>query len=171
MGIPFWALLERFAPFFFHLGTWIMSLGLIILGVMCIASPQFAADMYGLPIDPKASRAAAWVEAVGIRDFGLGCSTLILYKFEPKALRYFIPSLTLVSGGDAWVTARNDGILLGLLNHVGGTVAISILAMFAWLNVGLDNAVKPEDSKQAGRSLTKAKGASARSATPDSKKH
>ena len=57
----------------YALETVALSAGLIILGILSTLAPAFAATTYGMP-----SSEAGWVTTTGMRDFGIGLSSLLL---------------------------------------------------------------------------------------------
>ena len=111
-------------------GANIMGTGLVVLGVLCVMAPSTASAMYGLP----AKRENPWVIVAGIRDFGLGIATLMLNYYEPRSLRVFVPSVLLVAVGDAMLTITQGGTVPEAGAHIGGSVAIIILTIVAWLD-------------------------------------
>ena len=121
-------------PFLVILGSCILSVGLISLSFLCVTAPEFSAEMYGLPVQA----AGGWLAAVGLRDFGLGASTLALFLFDRPALRVYVPSLLVVPLGDAAITLWWGGTTIGAATHCLGAVAILLLAIFAWLDPALN---------------------------------
>ena len=126
--------------FLFHLGTGCLVFGLSVLGILSVALPLVASEMYGLPAsDPSAT---AWVSVAGLRDLGLAMAALALYLYEPRSLRAFVPTLLLIPIGDAILTLRLGGTVIGALTHLGGVFAISVLTACAFLNPDLDARAK-----------------------------
>ena len=128
--------IARAAHILFHIGTCCLMFGLTALGVMSILAPAFAGEMYGV----RSSGDGAWVAIAGLRDIGIAACTLAIYMYEPRALRAFCPALLTIPIGDAMLTLKLGGTLLGALTHLGGVVAIGVLTACAWLDPALDAA-------------------------------
>jgi hypothetical protein len=123
------------AHFFFHLGVGCLTFGLTALGVLSMAAPSLAAEVYGLPV---AADHTAWVCVAGLRDVGLAASALALYLYEPRSLRAFVPTLLTIPCGDAALTLALGGTAMGAATHLGGVFAIGVLTACAWLDPALD---------------------------------
>ena len=68
----------------------------------------------------------------------MAASAFLLYICEPRALRFYVPTLLLVPIGDAYLTLINLGTTEGALTHLGGVFAIGALTACAWLDPALD---------------------------------
>ena len=119
-----------------RLGTCIMGVGLIALGICCVIDPIAASKLYGLPIGSSGN--SDWVLVAGLRDFGLGVSTLALHVAHPAAIRVLAPSLLLIPLGDAGLTFQLGGTAMDAGAHIFGSFAIAILTVCAWLDPALD---------------------------------
>ena len=124
-----------------NIGAMCLSFGLCGLGVVCVFAPHDASSLYGLPV--KAGGDVSWVLVAGLRDFGLGLATLMLQVFEPSALRVFVPSIICVPLGDAALTILQGGTMLDAAMHGMGTIAVTILAVCAWLDPTLGRRTGP----------------------------
>jgi hypothetical protein len=120
--------------FLVQLGSVVMAIGLIGLSIVCTVAPNTASEMYGLSLQDT----SGWLAATGLRDFGLGVSTIALFVFDRPALRIFVPSLLIIPIGDAAITLLWGGSALGAATHLLGAVAILLLAVFTWLDPALD---------------------------------
>ena len=128
------------AKFFFELGTACLVLGLSVLGILSMSVPKIASELYGLPAaDPSAD---AWVAIAGLRDLGLALTAFFLHRFERRSLRVFGPTLLIIPIGDALLTYKFGGTVMGALTHLGGVFAIGVWTACAWLNEDLDARVK-----------------------------
>ena len=153
------------AHFLFNLGSACLSMGLIGLGIGCLALPDASAEMYGLPTQ----EGAPWVMVAGLRDLGLGVAAVALFLLEPRAMRVFVPTLLIIVRadsaeltlpalrpadarlpafaqpiGDALLTLKMGGTVVGALTHTGGVVCIGVLAVCAWLDPALSPRAKAE---------------------------
>ena len=112
------------------IGTVALSAGLIILGILSTITPAFAATTYGLPI--ASATEAGWVTATGMRDFGIGLSSLLLLRECPAALPSFLVGVVLIPLADVAVTATyGGGGLLAAAPHFGGVIAVGVLLIVA----------------------------------------
>ena len=111
------------------IGSVALSAGLIILGILSTLSPAFAATTYGMPI--ATSSEAGWVTATGMRDFGIGLSSLLLLRECPAALPSFLVGVLLIPLADVAVTAAYGGGLLAAAPHFGGVIAVGVLLIVA----------------------------------------
>mmetsp|Transcript_69290 Transcript_69290/g.123399 ORF Transcript_69290/g.123399 Transcript_69290/m.123399 type:complete len:157 (+) Transcript_69290:84-554(+) len=131
------------------LGSTAMSFGLMALGVLCIAAPQFSSKMYGLPLAKLSdtggkSEGIPWVDVVGLRDFCIGVGGLAFFLCQPKALRIYVPVVALVPAGDAVLTISWGGLITGWLTHLFGVVSLGTLAVATWLDPSLDELPKKQ---------------------------
>ena len=135
------AQLARVAHVLFHVGTFCLVSGLFSLGIISIEGPELASGLYGLPVKTSSCAgtvSTAWVQVAGLRDVGMAASAFLLYICEPRALRYYVPTLLIVPIGDAYLTLINLGTTEGALTHLGGVFAIGALTACAWLDPALD---------------------------------
>ena len=127
------------APMIAHgltiLGSHILGLGLVLLGLVCFVTPRTAAAAYGLPLAPAATSAeSAWVLATGARDFGLGVATLSIATYELRAMRSLAPAILLVPFADALIVLSAGGNALDAAAHGFGVVCVAVLAVCAWMD-------------------------------------
>ena len=111
------------------IGAVALSAGLIILGILSTLAPAFAATTYGVPI--ASATEAGWVTATGMRDFGIGVSSLLLLRECPAALPSFLVGVLLIPLADVAITAAYGGGLLAAAPHFGGVIAVGVLLIAA----------------------------------------
>ena len=124
------------ARFLRILGSYILGLGLLGLGVACFIDPVEAAVMYFGEKHRGSSGgdSVKWVEVTGLRDAGLGLATLVLARYSPASIKVLAPCLFLIPVGDAIITYRHDGDALNVVIHCLGSICILILSMCAALD-------------------------------------
>ena len=111
------------------IGAVALSAGLIMLGILSSLAPAFAATTYGMKI--TSATEAGWVTATGMRDFGIGLSSLLLLRNQPAALPSFLVGVLLIPLADVAITAAYGGGLLAAAPHFGGVIAVGVLLIAA----------------------------------------
>ena len=109
-----------------RLGTVVLAIGLLGLGVGALVLPEWSAQTYGVPVEQ-----GAWVQATGLRDLVLGLVLLALLP-SPTALRRILPLVILLPLGDVAIVLLDGQPLAATAPHAVGTLAIAILAGLVW---------------------------------------
>ena len=110
-----------------RLGTLLLGIGLIGLGLGALVAPTASSEGYGVLSDDR-----VWIGATGLRDLVLGLTTLLLLHRAPSALRYFLLPLILLPLGDVALVITASQPLSHITPHALGALAIAVLAWLAW---------------------------------------
>ena len=110
-----------------RIGTLLLGIGLIGLGLGALLAPEASSEGYGVVSDDR-----VWIGATGLRDLVLGMITLVLRQRMPEALPYFLAPLILLPLGDVLLVLTASQPILHIAPHALGAIGIAVLAGLAW---------------------------------------
>jgi hypothetical protein len=114
----------------------LIGAGIIIIGVLGIWTPQFAAG-FGIPDTPTGDRTfQAWLTVKAVRDIASGLAIfIVLAGATPHLLGWFMLAAAGMPAGDALTVLRSNGPKATAYGVHGATaavmVAISVLLLVA----------------------------------------
>ena len=103
----------------------VVGITLVAIGLGALAAPRLSSRMLGLPVDDPVGKAL--VRALGSRDLILG-GVVLASLDEPATLRRVFGWSAALGLLDAAVVVGTRGLRPALIAHVGGAVAVWMLA-------------------------------------------
>jgi hypothetical protein len=108
--------------------SWVICVGITLVGARFLLAPRASAAGYGVPFEPWSSRPAAYLSVKAVRDLASGLVILALLLAGPaSALGWFMLAAAIIPVGDALIVLRYGGPKM-LAYAMHGVTAVVMVA-------------------------------------------
>ena len=116
-------------PHILRLTVALLGIALVVIGVVALLAPGFAAASYG--VDATTPSALAFVRAAGVRDTAIGAIFLALLarRVENTTLGIVVLVATLIPIVDSVIVLETSGVRLPVFIHAGSILPLIVLAI------------------------------------------
>ena len=111
------------------LGTWLLGIGLIGLGIHALLDPSAASQGYGVLLGDDNP---GYIIAAGMRDLALGLATIGVQLRQRKALPFLLAPMLVIPLADVGLVLKyGEATMLGVAPHAVGVVGICVLLVLS----------------------------------------
>src|SRR4051812_21371266 len=106
--------------------SWIVSLGIITIGIAYWCRSEKNAEGFGLPVLPH-PEARGWWQVKGIRDIATGLIVIVMIFLAPAAVGWAVLVEALIPLGDAAAILGNGGRRSAAFGIHGATAVVMVM--------------------------------------------